>query len=457
MPPATPSPSAALLATEGPYLIYAKYLDGKLVITLSDADGRGQSVISLPNGAWTVSLEATTSLDGRWLAYYTGSAGQCFAEKQTGPFDLALNLMDLSSGRTRLLTHLLSANFPDNFRAAADLLAARGLTPEQGADPLILHDALACGIGSLAWSPDGRYLAFAGQMDGLSSDVYVFDIQAETIRRLTDGIEQIQSIAWSPDGKWILHGSANFAGEGAEIHYHAAAVDGSIAKTLPSSVEHIREQIAPSSFLVSDGREGIGSYNLRRIDIESGVVTTLWETAFRSTAIDREHHLLAIAGYEALRQDTHPALFFVDLNSGDKRKIRDEISGVRFIGGQKKRFIATEDDTFKTFFVTLDGLMAETDIAVSAETTSSPSFQYIAVPDRYLHIYTTEAAFVREIKPRTAGDSVDSVIWRPDSSGLFFVMGSDLYAADLLEGEAYRVDGDLPKSGRLNYTWATGW
>jgi hypothetical protein len=176
------------------------------------------------------------------------------------------------------LTHLLSADFPGNFRTAADLLAAQGLTPEDGADPFILHDALVCGIESLAWSPDGRYLAFAGQMDGPSSDVYV------------------------------------------------AALDGSIVKDLPRSPVPVIAWLGPSTYLVSDGREGIGSFNLRSIDIESGMIETLWKTAFRSPALDREHHLLAIAGYEALSQDTHPALYFVDWNEGSQRKIRFDTS-----------------------------------------------------------------------------------------------------------------------------------
>jgi hypothetical protein len=62
-------------------------------------------------------------------------------------------------------------------------------------------------------------------LEGLSSDVYVYDSQRETIRRLTDGPEQIQSISWSPNGNWIVHSSANDIGQGIPGHYFAVARD----------------------------------------------------------------------------------------------------------------------------------------------------------------------------------------------------------------------------------------
>jgi len=59
-----------------------------------------------------------------------------------------------------------------------------------------------------AWSPDGTQLAFAGAMDGESSDLYVYDVAADQVRRLTSGPTQTVGIKWSPDGEWIVHGGA---------------------------------------------------------------------------------------------------------------------------------------------------------------------------------------------------------------------------------------------------------
>src|SRR5678815_485194 len=61
------------------------------------------------------------------------------------------------------------------------------------------------GIGAVShvsWSPDGRNLAFSGQAGGIS-DLYLLDLQAGTIRQLTnDKYADIQP-TWSPDGKTI--------------------------------------------------------------------------------------------------------------------------------------------------------------------------------------------------------------------------------------------------------------
>ena len=138
------------------------------------------------------------SPDGKWLAFYTGSAGNPVDMPASGTFDLTLNLLDLSTGEEQPITPLLSKDYPNNFVTAAAQLNDPDITAEY------LYQAFVHGITrALAWSADGRYLAFAGQMDGLSSDLYLYDVETKTIRRLSSGDQELQWIDWSPDGKWI--------------------------------------------------------------------------------------------------------------------------------------------------------------------------------------------------------------------------------------------------------------
>jgi hypothetical protein len=64
-------------------------------------------------------------------------------------------------------------------------------------------------ISGVAWSPDGGRLAFAGQSGGWT-DLYVHDLQAGALRRLTaDAFADIQP-AWSPDGRSLVFATDRF-------------------------------------------------------------------------------------------------------------------------------------------------------------------------------------------------------------------------------------------------------
>lgn len=58
------------------------------------------------------------------------------------------------------------------------------------------------------WSPDGRYLAFAGAMDANNTDVYIFDSADNSVKRLTDEAESVQISGWSPDSQWVIYATA---------------------------------------------------------------------------------------------------------------------------------------------------------------------------------------------------------------------------------------------------------
>jgi dipeptidyl aminopeptidase/acylaminoacyl peptidase len=69
----------------------------------------------------------------------------------------------------------------------------------------VLYVAEVAGWSRPAWSPDGRYLAFVGAIEGPTSDLYVYDSAVGTIERLTSGPHQAAEPVWSPDGRGVLH------------------------------------------------------------------------------------------------------------------------------------------------------------------------------------------------------------------------------------------------------------
>lgn len=62
-------------------------------------------------------------------------------------------------------------------------------------------------IGSVSWSPDGRRLAFSSIDNSGNNDLYVYDIRAQSLTRLTDDWYDDRDPAFSPDGKTLAFSS----------------------------------------------------------------------------------------------------------------------------------------------------------------------------------------------------------------------------------------------------------
>lgn len=58
-------------------------------------------------------------------------------------------------------------------------------------------------IGGVAWSPDGRYLAFDADSGGQQSDIYLYDVQSKILRKLTNDVFTDLTPAWTPDSRTI--------------------------------------------------------------------------------------------------------------------------------------------------------------------------------------------------------------------------------------------------------------
>lgn len=180
-PTSIPAIPDKLLNPEGPWLLFTGYVapPDELYLYAANDDGTGVTRL-ITEYVSSYRVQPGSSLEeGVTIAYIT--------QPNFEAVDLTLKLLKLPDGEVETITPLL---FNDGSEAAA-----------------MLGDELRYLCG-LAWSPDGRRLAFTGGMDGESVDVYSYDTVTGQITRLTDGPLQAYHLRWSPDGQFVLHYAA---------------------------------------------------------------------------------------------------------------------------------------------------------------------------------------------------------------------------------------------------------
>ena len=140
-------------------------------------------------------------------------------------------------------------------------------------------------------SPDGRYLAFSSAMAGAGHDIYVYDLETNTIQRLTTGQEFAVPWAWSPDSQWVVYhiqevpcdvtctyagvGAVSLTGEDKFLYepeiYHDDALEG--WKSNDTFLVHANSFEGPDS-------------NLRQVNVRTGNVQTLYAGTFGDVAFN---------------------------------------------------------------------------------------------------------------------------------------------------------------------------
>ena len=164
----------------------------------------------------------------------TGPSGLIAYSNRTGPNATALWVMSPDgSGRRQLAgaNSFFLGWTPQGDRVAygkgcsdspgAELRAVRA----DGTQDRKLADGVTCGFGGVAWSPDGRrvaYTAFIGLDEELSpkTEIRVVGAEGTAVRRLTTGPHD-ERPAWSPDGRriaFIHEGDLNVMnGDGSDV------------------------------------------------------------------------------------------------------------------------------------------------------------------------------------------------------------------------------------------------
>ncbi len=233
-------------------------------------------------------------------------------------------------------------------------------------------------IQSMAFSPDGEYLAFMGAINGRSSDLYVYSMQAMAETQLTDGPSQGIKPVWSPDGKYIVHAGVSSLGTGAGYGmegFWAAWADDSDIITLfdPSGTgdQVVIGWVDDRTFVVYSWDAGCGPHDLRTFNIETKESHVLWDSTFQTIAFHPEE-AVAILGvnYESefCNPDNDLGLYYVPSNGNLPFRILDEEINQAIWSDEAQLFLV--DTEFG--IIAVDSLGQYIDLDVPAGSSSLP-------------------------------------------------------------------------------------
>lgn len=378
------------------------------------------------------------------VAYVTSSDGQ-------GREDLALKLLTLPDGQVRLITPLTSDATGWNHGAQADTSDHTRLDIAQG----LYED-------HLAWSPDGKWLAFGAAVDGPSIDVYSYEAEDGQVRRLTSGPGHALQLVWSDNSRAIVHNSikcfacADYTVSG----LWAAKPDGSGVIQLDAPVDmdnlSIIRQIAPDTFIAAtSGQDGIA--RLRIATLSNGLVRYLARDfgSIDSLAVDPADHVAIVGVLKADGVFAQPGWYLVD-----------QIGHPTLLPGIQG-FLSAEWDPAARLFV-MAGERIRFGVTPDGKKVNAPDYKQIPSPDGALTALvpdvTTPSAgvwlrrqdgAVRQVWPRSADRYLLS--WSPDSQSLLYASPAGLLVMHAPDFDPVSIGGGLVGPNSELSTWDAAW
>jgi hypothetical protein len=270
----TPPPS---IVSDGPWVVYPAPSGAGL--HAYDVDTKMILEIMLPEPIYFDDLKQGLSPDGNTLIIRAGSP--------LNTDELALYQIKLPATEVTKITPLLS------------LTIQRKIVNQEGTRANETFQAVTQ-PNNLAWSPNGRFLAFNAALDNESSDLYVFDTLNSRIERLNGLYSQNSAPYWSPSSNWLI--SQELGLLNAEGVWRTEVVTGlrvpgyDDQNTLYLPGENQGEVFVGwinAQNFVSYSKSAEGATNLRQVNVETKALRIIFQNQFDHAELDPVSRTLA--------------------------------------------------------------------------------------------------------------------------------------------------------------------
>jgi len=398
------------LDSEGPWLIYRKR-DNEVYIL--NKDGSGRTIFPYTLHGMAPAYDASSSLP--MFAAIT------YSEKDYSPTLLILSLPDLES-----IQEISLLSCPTN-------------------TPGCIIDDQADIAFQPKWSPNGRYLAFVGAIEGPSTDVYVYDSKIDIIKRLTDGPNQVGEFFWSPNSKWIIHEEiSDFHGWVVESIWAASPANDEVRWLFSPDSKNSQRLLGwvnDDQFITYE-HSMYGEGNLNLVSTQDGIGPTLFPGIFHDDiAIDPDSGTIAffpVIGAPKTDID-EPGIYIISLYDTTPRLIELDALNIygwfEDIGYFLTSAICPENP---------EGVLGfEPDGSVKCVSNVTTSF----APNNAWGIKFDDGIYIidsaGEDKLILTGKTYADVYWRTDSEGVFIIPDGKIYYIDSIKLETEYINDDL--------------
>ena len=176
-------------------------------------------------------------------------------------------------------------------------------------DPLVDRaSSFAAAAYSGAWSHDGKHFAFSAAIDGPTTDLYIYTLGSDKLRRMSSGPKDVVLIEWSPNDKYIVYGGAGEVNlefwelYNYDVDFWAVRVrDGKTTKLqegIGYAYSMVVDWVSDSQVITfTDDREK-DYEDVRVVDLESGENKILWCGNYYDLGYNSEYKKLYLVAPE---------------------------------------------------------------------------------------------------------------------------------------------------------------